>query len=211
MTAMTCDEVFDLLTGQLHAEGDQHRDALLRHLAGCRSCRRMADALEPAVELLRECAAAEDSSSAALLSGPWNDVEPSFAARTLGPSGSRLSPSRADWSVLSAAAPSSTPWMWQLFGGDLMRLAAAILVGLTLGALVWGQTDEPAKLPSAAVKSLLFTAHHARRPAADIGMRPRGASHCRCGVRPTAACCRRAVGQTRMRWYVARSAIARAS
>src|SRR5688572_19443477 len=96
MSAMTCDEVFDLLTGQPH-NGEAQRDALFRHLSGCRSCRRLADALEPAVELFRECAAGEARSSSASIRGPWNDTEVS----------------RADWSVLSAA-PSATPWMWQL-------------------------------------------------------------------------------------------------
>jgi hypothetical protein len=197
MISMTCDEVFDVLTGQRGADGDHDRDVLLRHLGGCRSCRRLADALEPAVQLFRECAASEDGSLSALLPGPWNDVEPSRGE-------SRLGTSRGNWSVLTAAAPSSTPWMWQLFGGDLMRLAAAILVGLTLGALVWGQSSDPAKKSQSAAMQSSFSPHvtlaalrltaecvpaEHRAPLANSGPRLRPASELLPSALDALACC----------------------
>lgn len=125
---MTCDELFDLLTDECGAENGACRDAMKRHLSGCRSCRRLADALEPAVELFRECSAGDDLAAPSVSSGPWSEPEETDSAWDR--------PPRA-WHD----RPAPTPWMMQVFGGDVLRLAAAILVGLTLGALVWGQDD----------------------------------------------------------------------
>jgi hypothetical protein len=186
---MTCDDVFDLLTLQHGAGDSQRREAVERHLKNCRSCRRLADALEPAVELFRECAASDDRSAAALLPGPWSEAEASSRAAGIAslPEPHRAA-SRGDWSVLSTAGPSSTPWMWQLFGGDLMRLAAALLVGLTLGALVWGPSNEPAattagpgpSAPRVTLAALRLTAEcvpaEHRAASADSGPRLRPAS-----------------------------------
>jgi hypothetical protein len=135
---MTCDEVFDLLTLERSAEDHRSRDALLEHVAGCRSCRRLADALEPAVELFRQCAASE-SNCASTLDGPWSSEEHSS------PKVGTAKPGSAWTTPLD---PPAVPWLWQLLGPDMMRLAAALLVGLTLGALVWGQTNEHPKTAS---------------------------------------------------------------
>lgn len=130
---MTCDDLLDLLTGQSRADNNQSRDAMKRHLAHCRSCRRLADALEPAVELFREAAAGDEFAAPSLYEGPWSEQE-------------REEPEWDDaekHAPLVTRPPETPEWVRHLFGGDLLRLAAAVLIGLTLGALVWGTTDSP--------------------------------------------------------------------
>src|SRR5688500_14641501 len=117
---MTCDEVFDLLTGELRADSPECRDRMRRHLAGCRSCRRLADAFEPAVELFRQCPASDDYAASLGISGPWDespeDERPRYVPTQL----------------------RSQALLEQMLNLDWLRLALAVLVGLTLGALVWG-------------------------------------------------------------------------
>jgi hypothetical protein len=179
---MTCDEVFDLLTLPHGAANHQHLEALQLHLAGCRSCRRLADALEPAVEMLRRNAADDACASPALLNGPWNEVVRSAGAAV---AASPTEASRGNWSVLSAAEPASQRWLWDIFRGDLMRLAAAVLVGLTLGALVWGQnqsleedasTDGSSRITLAALRltAECLPAEHRTHSAPGPRLRPAG-------------------------------------
>jgi hypothetical protein len=114
--------VFDLLTGERRADSQECRDRMQRHLAGCRSCRRLADAFEPAVELFRQCSATDDYAASLGISGPWD--EPAEYDRP--------SP---------APRPQTLPLLEQLVQFDWLRLALALLIGLTLGALVWGTRD----------------------------------------------------------------------
>ena len=128
---MTCDDLFDLLTGERRADNHECRDAMKRHLARCRSCRRLADAFEPAVELFRECQGADDFLSAPAFDGPWNE-----------PSDEEVQEFRSHRAGTNGRA--AIPWISHFAGADLLRLAAALLVGLTVGAFVWGQSQTPA-------------------------------------------------------------------
>lgn len=130
---MTCDDLFDLLTGQSRPDNAPAREAMKRHLAHCRSCRRLADAFEPAVELFREASAGEDFTEPSLYEGPWSEEDVEQHERH----------DRVERQPLVKRPPDVPEWFHVLLGGDLLRLAAAVLIGLTLGALVWGTTDSP--------------------------------------------------------------------
>lgn len=140
---MTCDDVFDLLTGQRRPESRESQELMKRHLAGCRSCRRLADALEPAVELFRQCAA-DDFTSPASLDGPWsNEWEEQEASEFQ--SGSYRNASRSSHVPQPHSARSGQrlqAWLARLGTTDVPRLAAALLIGLTLGAMLWASADK---------------------------------------------------------------------
>jgi hypothetical protein len=161
---MTCDELFELLTDEYRAENDECRDAMKQHLSGCRSCRRLADALEPAVELFRECSAGEDFTAPSVSSGPWSEPEgsdPAWNSPARGWNDRRCVP-RSDQALLGFDRAAAPPWMMQVFGGDLLRLAAAILMGLTLGALVWGQDEAPSQARGSAGLAIAAPASNAQ-------------------------------------------------
>lgn len=130
---MTCDDLFDLLTGQTRPDNAPAREAMKRHLVHCRNCRRLADALEPAVELFREASAGDEFAAPALYEGPWQDEDMEQTEWD----------DRAERQPLVKRPPDVPEWFHVLLGGDLLRLAAAVLIGLTLGAVVWGTTDSP--------------------------------------------------------------------
>ena len=53
-TLLNCDQVFDVLTRGPFPTGEPEDDAVERHLRACHECRRLAEALRPAVALLHE-------------------------------------------------------------------------------------------------------------------------------------------------------------
>ena len=53
-TQVNCDDVFDILTRGPFPAGREDDSAVELHLAGCHDCRRLADALRPAVALFHE-------------------------------------------------------------------------------------------------------------------------------------------------------------
>jgi hypothetical protein len=57
---MNCDLVFDVLTRGPFPSGGAEDEAVERHLGRCAGCRRLAEALRPAVELLAETIGPED-------------------------------------------------------------------------------------------------------------------------------------------------------
>jgi hypothetical protein len=105
-----CEQVLELLTADA-VTADEH-ERLAEHLCDCPSCRRLAEALSPAVELFRDVLredATEDSAErleASLSAMPWDRAP---------------APPRA-WTGHS--------WL----GG--MGLAAAVMAGVMLGAIV---------------------------------------------------------------------------
>ncbi|MEX2173379.1 MAG: hypothetical protein WD872_03395 [Pirellulaceae bacterium] len=58
---VTCDRVFDVLTRGPFPTGDASDDAVENHLRACHECRQLAEALQPAVELLHEALAPEQA------------------------------------------------------------------------------------------------------------------------------------------------------
>lgn len=115
-----CEQVLELLTEG--AASPREHQLLAEHLCDCPSCRRLAEALSPAVELfrevLREDAESEDPEFASVLEshrGMWDDVPQDSLS---------LSPSAAGKSRWNGAS-----W-WGVMG-----MAAALLLGVMLGGI----------------------------------------------------------------------------
>jgi hypothetical protein len=66
-----CDDVFDILTRGPFPSGEDSDGPVERHLEICPSCRRLADALRPAIELFEEAIGPEESRH---LPRYWGDV-----------------------------------------------------------------------------------------------------------------------------------------
>ena len=58
---MNCDRVFDILTRGPFPTGDPTDEQVERHLAACHDCRRLSEALRPAVEMFHEALTPEAS------------------------------------------------------------------------------------------------------------------------------------------------------
>ena len=67
---MNCDRVFDVLTRGPFPTGDPSDDAVEIHLISCVECRRLAEALRPALELFEEAVTPEEGPRSARLLGP---------------------------------------------------------------------------------------------------------------------------------------------
>lgn len=68
---MNCDGVFDILTRGPFPSGHETDESVEAHLAGCRECQRLAEALRPAVALIQESIDAEESRD---LPGYWGET-----------------------------------------------------------------------------------------------------------------------------------------
>jgi hypothetical protein len=121
---MNCDQVFDVLTRGPFPTGTDCDVPVEVHLAGCAGCRRLAEALRPAIELFQESVDPEESRE---LPGYWcpadyeRQTTVSYAARVESLPAARLAPGEArvgSWSSVVA---------W--------RMAAMLVVGVTLGTL----------------------------------------------------------------------------
>ena len=75
---MTCDDVFDQLTRGPFPTGNAGDELVERHLASCADCRRLAAALAPALDLLREAMPPEESFDLPGYHGqtPWRGMVP---------------------------------------------------------------------------------------------------------------------------------------
>lgn len=58
---LNCDQVFDVLTRGPFPTGESGDEAVEHHLEACFECRRLAEALRPAVELMHEAVAADQA------------------------------------------------------------------------------------------------------------------------------------------------------
>jgi hypothetical protein len=137
---MTCDDVFEVLTLPAASVDRRQRGDLQRHLECCTSCARLAEAISPAVELFAQ--AAEEISRASVYAAPPIDW---LAAARASDSASAPRPL-----VRSATDPS-----WQA-----MRLAVTLLIGVTLGGMLYGHSslnsssDNAASLPSSRTRNV---------------------------------------------------------
>jgi len=156
---MTCDDVFDALTRGPFPSGGWDDEPVEEHLAHCPACRRLATALQPALELFQEAIGPEESEGL-----------PGYRGRAVLPGGDGYrehhrenadpTPSRADaaaglrpvWPRLQAPSrgrsprgttqnagaggPRSTPVSRRLLGADVrvFRFAAAVLLGVAAAA-----------------------------------------------------------------------------
>jgi hypothetical protein len=58
---LNCDQVFDVLTRGPFPTGEPEDEAVEHHLRACHECRRLAEALRPAVALMHEAVAADQA------------------------------------------------------------------------------------------------------------------------------------------------------
>ncbi len=72
-TLLNCDQVFDVLTRGPFPTGEPEDDAVERHLRACHECRRLAEALRPAVALLHEAIEIDEATALPEYQGalPW--------------------------------------------------------------------------------------------------------------------------------------------
>jgi hypothetical protein len=123
---MNCDQVFDVLTRGPFPTGTSCDTLVETHLRGCGECRRLAEALRPALELFQETVAPEESRD---LPGYWCAVATDRAQPVVAPT-KALPPRRAarrDWSQAPVVRHFSPAAVW--------RLAAALLLGASIGAV----------------------------------------------------------------------------
>jgi hypothetical protein len=125
-TQVTCDDVFEILTRGPFPSGREEDPAVERHLAGCHDCRRLADALRPAVALFHEVLVDHEGEQLPEYRGslPAQERLPALnrLAADLVHGGGRRKPSTREENV-------------QLANG--MRLACAMLLGVALCLVAW--------------------------------------------------------------------------
>lgn len=124
---MNCDQVFSALTrGPFPTGNDALDERVERHLETCGSCRRLAAALQPAVELFEESISPDESCG---LPAYWGDLfqqgDAPRATRTGVLSLRRLMRS-------SSPVGRATGWRWE----HAWRVAAALLLGMALGGVL---------------------------------------------------------------------------
>ncbi len=125
---MNCDQVFDVLTRGPFPTGDESDEAVERHLRACHECRQLAEALQPAVELLHESLAAEHAADLPEYQGVLAVVERSVATADRAP--------RTPLVVRQLARPPIAQRRpWTLAG--LAQAAVALVMLAAIGSLVW--------------------------------------------------------------------------
>lgn len=125
-----CDEVFDILTRGPFPTGAPSDGIVESHLGHCDDCRRLADALRPALELLQEAVTPEESRTLPRYGGsstceadPWNHAASA---------GSKTLVATRRFAVRRPAVLVARAWPW----ASSARFVAAALLGLVLaGAL----------------------------------------------------------------------------
>src|SRR5262245_39145972 len=76
---LSCDQVFDVLTRGPFPSGDASDEGVEHHLRACHDCRRLAEALRPAVELLHEAVDREQALDLPEYQGTLPRQEPTIA------------------------------------------------------------------------------------------------------------------------------------
>jgi hypothetical protein len=137
---MNCDQVFDILTRGPFPTGTPCDTGVEAHLNNCSECRRLAEALRPALELFQEAVGPEESRD---LPGYWCAVATDRAqpAVSYAKNTAASRPTRRGWSQTPVVKNFSALAVW--------RLAAALLVGVTVGSVlsVRGTFDGFSALP----------------------------------------------------------------
>lgn len=129
---MNCDQVFDVLTRGPFPTGDDSDESVERHLRACHECRQLAEALQPAVELLHESLGRDDAINLPEYQGLLAVVERSVATaehprpqpltvRQL--AGTPVAPRRA-WTAVNVA-----------------QGAIVLVMLLAVGSLVWNASE----------------------------------------------------------------------
>lgn len=146
---MNCDQVFDVLTRGPFPTGAASDESVERHLRACHECRELAEALQPAVELLHESISPDEASGLPEYSGALAAMEGSVATAQVWqptPLGVRK--------LARREVASRRPSRWL----GLAQFTAAAVLLLAVGSLVFGvltttrrpggpyQTKSPARL-----------------------------------------------------------------
>jgi hypothetical protein len=121
---MNCDQVFDVLTRGPFPTGTDCDEPVEAHLHACADCRRLAEALRPAIELFQEAVDPEESRD---LPGYWGAAaEPSRASVS-------YAPETAARQTLPHIVPDAAPHRHAAAGA--WRMAAMVALGIALGSL----------------------------------------------------------------------------
>ena len=127
---MNCDQVFDILTRGPFPTGQECDQWVEKHLSRCRDCRRLAEALQPALELFEESVTPEEGRN---LPAYWGALLDGAGEETLA---TTYRAGRSRKRVVALSPPQSRRRGWVAVG----RLAAAVVVGVLLGAAL-GQIE----------------------------------------------------------------------
>jgi hypothetical protein len=126
---MNCDQVFEVLTRGPFPTGGESDEAVEHHLRCCHDCRELAEALQPAVELLHEALATEEAAGLpeyqGLLASARSSVATAEAWRPTPLSVRRLAETNVVQRRPTALA-------------SFARFTAALVLLGALGSLVWG-------------------------------------------------------------------------
>jgi len=150
---MNCDQVFDILTRGPFPTGTSCDVPVEAHLAECADCRRLAEALRPAVELFQEAVDPEESRD---LPGYWCAVATDRQSPAL--SYAREIEPASMLPLAEAGAVHDTPWN----GPWAWRMAAVLAVGVTLGVLFGSGALEPMHFSRGGVAAALTPGDHDR-------------------------------------------------
>jgi hypothetical protein len=123
---MNCDQVFDVLTRGPFPTGTSCDVPVEAHLSRCADCRRLAEALRPAIELFQEAVDPEESRD---LPGYWCGA-PSEAQRASVSYAAQAEPRTMGARVEASKSPATSA-----LAGTAWRMAAMVVLGVTLGAL----------------------------------------------------------------------------
>lgn len=131
---MNCDRVFDILTRGPFPSGAPSDDRVEMHLANCPACRRLAAALQPAIELFEEAITPDEGRD---LPAYWGDLfiaeqdelAPRFSSTWRSGTSTRIATRLQRATGLDLETVRRTlPTAW--------RLSAAILLGICIGGLL---------------------------------------------------------------------------
>ena len=146
---VNCDQVFDVLTRGPFPTGDASDEAVEQHLRACHDCRRLAEALRPAVALMHEAVSSDQALSLPEYQGslplPALDDSPDGSPRSDSAKGLRTSPDSSGGPRslalglrrLDVQPPPKPPFDYAQLVNGLRLLAASVLV-VALGTLAWG-------------------------------------------------------------------------
>ncbi|HVX14238.1 MAG TPA: hypothetical protein VHC22_23835 [Pirellulales bacterium] len=127
-----CDEVFDILTRGPFPTGAPSDGIVESHLNHCDTCRQLAEALRPAIELLQESIAPEESDGlpryggSSLTRSSWSDREPSpLSTKAVARPAARVA-------LRLRLREQTVAWRWR----SAAKVAAAACVGLVLAGML---------------------------------------------------------------------------
>ena len=128
---MNCDQVFEVLTRGPFPTGAASDAAVEQHLRACHECRQLAEALQPAVELLHESLAPEHSLDLPEYQGLLSTIQRAVATE------SSPQPTKLRVRQLARKQPKKS----RIDGPQVLsavRLIAATVLISAIGTLVWG-------------------------------------------------------------------------